>query len=208
MIEQLIRQFVVFFVVIEPISLVPMFGALTRGGSVRYRRKMAIKATGLAASILVVFALIGGFLMEALGISVDAFKIGGGILLFMIAVDMVFARHSGLRTTTVREQEEAQYREDISVFPMAFPLIAGPGALATVLLMTGEMGDDAIAFLGMISIIVVVVLIVLALLLTTPFVMRVVGRSGADVLARLFGVVLAALAAQYVLDGINGAFGL
>ncbi len=208
MIEQLIRQFVVFFVVIEPISLVPIFGALTRGGSVRYRRKMALKAAVLSASILVIFAFIGDYLLEVLGISVDAFKIGGGILLFMISVDMVFARDSGLRSTTVREQEEAQYREDISVFPLAFPLIAGPGALATVLLMTGETGGDTLAYIGMISVIVIVVLLVLVLLLTTPLVMRVIGRSGADVLARLFGVVLAALAAQYVLDGIHGAFSL
>lgn len=206
MIEQLIKQFVIFFVVVEPISLVPMFGALTRGGSVRYRRKMALKAAALSASILVVFALIGDYLLEILGITVQAFKIGGGVLLFMIAVDMVFARHSGLRSTTVREQEEAQYREDISIFPLAFPLIAGPGALATVLLMAGEMGDDAIAFLGMISVILAVVLVVLVLLLTTPFVMRVIGRSGADVLARLFGVVLAALASQYVIDGVRGTF--
>ena len=206
MIEQLIKQFVIFFVVVEPISLVPMFGALTRGGSVRYRRKMALKAAALSASILVVFALIGDYLLQILGITVEAFKIGGGALLFLIAVDMVFARQSGLRSTTVREQEEAQYREDISVFPLAFPLIAGPGALATVLLMVGEMGDDAIAFMGMIGVILAVVLIVLALLLTTPYVMRVIGRSGADVLARLFGVVLAALASQYVIDGISATF--
>ncbi|MBT8144387.1 MAG: MarC family protein [Gammaproteobacteria bacterium] len=206
MIEQLIKQFVVFFVVVEPISLVPMFGALTRGGSVRYRRKMALKAAALSASILVVFALIGDYLMTTLSITVEAFKIGGGALLFMIAVDMVFARHSGLRSTTVREQEEAQYREDISVFPLAFPLIAGPGALATVLLMLGEMGDDHIAFLGMIAVILAVVLVVLVLLLTTPYVMRLIGRSGADVLARLFGVVLAALASQYVIDGIRATF--
>lgn len=206
MIEQLIKHFVLLFVVIEPISLVPMFGALTRGGSVRYHRKMAIKATGLSAAILIVFALGGGFLLDALGISVNAFKIGGGLLLFLISVDMVFARQSGLRSTTVREQEEAQYREDVSVFPMAFPLIAGPGALATVLLLVGEAGDDYIARLGLLGVLIAVLTLTLILLLTTPFVMRVIGRSGADVISRLLGVVLTALAVQYVTDGITATF--
>lgn len=208
MIEQLIKQFVVFFVVVEPVSLVPMFGALTRGGSIRYRRKMALKAAVLSAAILVVFALIGEYLLDALSITVDAFKIGGGLLLFMISVDMVFARDSGLRSTTVREQEEAQYREDISVFPLAFPLIAGPGALATVLLMIGDTRDNFVATLGMVGVILLVVLICLILLWTTPYVMRVIGRSGADVISRLLGVVLAALAVQYVSDGVRGTFGI
>ncbi|MBT8135942.1 MAG: MarC family protein [Gammaproteobacteria bacterium] len=208
MIEQLIKQFVVLFVVIEPISLVPMFGALTRGGSVRYRRKMALKASALSALILVAFALAGDYLLDALGISVEAFKIGGGLLLFLIAVDMVFARDSGLRSTTVREQEEARYREDISVFPLAFPLIAGPGALATVLLMVGDARNDFTAYIGIMAMLLLVILIVLVLLLTTPWVMRVIGRSGADVISRLLGVVLAALAVQYVTDGIRGTFSL
>lgn len=206
MIEQLIKQFVVFFVVVEPLSLVPMFGALTRGGSTRYRRKMALKASLLSAVILVVFALLGDYLLRALSITVDAFKIGGGVLLFMISVDMVFARDSGLRSTTVREQEEAQYRDDISVFPLAFPLVAGPGALATVLLMMGDARGNLLATGGLIGVILLVVLIVLALLWTTPYVMRVIGRSGADVISRLLGVVLAALAVQYVIDGIRGTF--
>lgn len=208
MIEQLIKQFVIFFVVIEPISLVPIFGALTRGGSTRYRRKMALKASALGAIILIVFALGGGYLLGAMGISVEAFKIAGGLLLFMISVDMVFARQSGLRSTTVREQEEAQYRDDISVFPLAFPLIAGPGALATVLLMVGETSGDVTALVGMLGVMNLVVLITLALLLTAPYVMRVIGRSGADVLSRLLGVVLAALAVQYVADGIIATFHL
>ncbi|NNF66941.1 MAG: NAAT family transporter [Gammaproteobacteria bacterium] len=208
MIEQLIKQFIVFFVVIEPVSLVPMFGALTRGGSMRYRRKMAFKAATLSAIILIVFALAGSFLLDALGIEVDAFKMAGGLLLFMISVDMVFARQSGLRSTTVREQEEAQYREDISVFPMAFPLIAGPGALATVLLMVGEVSGDITAIVGILAVMMSVILLTLALLLTTPLVMRVVGTSGADVISRLLGVVLAALAVQYVTEGIQGTFGL
>jgi multiple antibiotic resistance protein len=127
MAEQLIKTFIIFFVVIEPVSLVPMFGALTRGGEPGYRRKMAWKSVAISAGIFIVFALAGDWLLRLLGISVSAFKIAGGALLFLLAVDMVLARESGLRSTTVREQEEARYREDISVFPMAFPLITGPG---------------------------------------------------------------------------------
>jgi multiple antibiotic resistance protein len=130
------------------------------------------------------------------------------MLLFLISVDMVFARQSGLRSTTVREQEEAQYREDISVFPMAFPLIAGPGALATVLLLVGESGSDYVARLGVLIVLFAVLILTLILLLTTPYVMRIVGRSGADVISRLLGVVLTALAVQYVTDGIIATFAL
>ncbi len=206
MLEHLVKTFILFFVVVEPISLVPMFGALTRGGSVRYRRKMALKGSALAAGILLVFALTGDLLLTTLGISVDAFKIAGGVLLFMVAVDMVFARQSGLRSTTVREQEEARYKEDISVFPLAFPLIAGPGALATLLLVIGEVRGDTAMFIGLLGVLLLVVAVTLILLLLTPQIMRVLGVTGANVISRLLGVVLAALAVQYVVDGVRASF--
>ncbi len=206
MFEHLIKIFVVFFVVIEPISLVPLFGALTRGGNAKYRRIMAFKATFISGIILLVFALTGDWLLKALGISVDAFKIAGGLLLFMVSVDMVFARQSGLRSTTVREQEEARYREDISVFPLAFPLIAGPGTLATLLLVTNDIGDDPVMFGAMLAILGGILLITLVLLLLTGPVMKVLGNTGANVISRLLGVVLVALAVQYVVDGIQAVF--
>ncbi len=206
MFEHLVKIFVVFFVVIEPISLVPLFGALTRGGNAKYRRIMAFKAAIISGIILLVFALSGDWLLKALGISVDAFKIAGGLLLFMVSVDMVFARQSGLRSTTVREQEEARYREDISVFPLAFPLIAGPGTLATLLLVINEIGDDPIMFGAMLGILAGILLITLVLLLLTGPVMKVLGHTGANVISRLLGVVLVALAVQYVVDGIQAVF--
>ncbi len=199
--EQLFRHFVVLFVVIEPITLVPIFGALTRGAENSYRRKMAIKSVALSAMIFWVFALAGQKLLETLGISVAAFKIAGGILLFLMAVDMVFARQSGLRSTTVREQDEARYREDISVFPLAFPLIAGPGSLATLLLLLVEMGDSWFEFLGLMAMAMIVLAMALVLMLLTTPVMRILGETGANVISRLFGVVLVALAVQYVVDG-------
>ncbi len=208
MIEQLVKYFVLLFVVIEPVSLVPLFGALTRGNTDRERRRIAMKSTILAAIILFVFAIAGDYLLKLLGITVDAFKIGGGLLLFMLAVDMVFARHSGLRSATVREQDEARYREDISVFPMAFPLLAGPGSLATVLLLTGEARGDWIMISVMLGVLALVLVITLVLLLLTPQVMRVLGLTGANVISRLLGVVLVALAVQFVVDGVRSLFAL
>lgn len=202
MTEQLIKTFIIFFVVIEPVSLVPMFGALTRGGEPGYRTRMAWKAVAISACIFIVFALVGDWLLRLLGISVSAFKIAGGMLLFLLAVDMVLARESGLRSTTVREQEEAKYRDDISVFPMAFPLITGPGALATLLLLTAETRDwiefSMVLGMGLLALAVTLVL----LLLTRPL-MRLIGVTGGTVVSRLLGVVLAALAVQYVVDGFT-----
>lgn len=202
MIEQILKNFVVMFVVIEPVTLVPIFGALTRGGAPGYRRRMATKATFLSALIFVAFALAGEPLLQVLGISVDAFRIGGGLLLFMVAVDMVFARESGLRSTTVREQEEARYRDDISVFPLAFPLIAGPGALATLLLLLGDASDDILSVGLLLAVVLFVLVIALVMMLLTNPIMRVLGVTGANVISRLLGVVLVALAVQYVVDGI------
>ena len=206
MTEQLIKTFIVFFVVIEPVSLVPMFGALTRGGEQGYRRRMAFKSIGISALIFIGFGLVGDYLLQTLGVSVDAFKIAGGLLLFMLAVDMVFARQSGLRSTTVREQDEARYREDISVFPMAFPLIAGPGALATLLLVVVDARGDLMQMGLVLGVILAVLLLTLILLLATNWVMRVLGQTGANVISRLLGVVLAALAVQYVVDGVSQVF--
>jgi multiple antibiotic resistance protein len=205
MTEQLIKTFIIFFVVIEPVSLVPMFGALTRGGEPGYRTRMAWKSVGISAVIFIVFALVGDWLLRLLGISVSAFKIAGGLLLFLLAVDMVLARESGLRSTTVREQEEAKYREDISVFPMAFPLITGPGTLATLLLLTAETANyiefSMVLGMGLLALAVTLVL----LLLTRPL-MLVIGVTGGTVISRLLGVVLAALAVQYVVDGFTEVF--
>jgi multiple antibiotic resistance protein len=206
MYEQIFKTFILFFVVIEPVSMVPLFGAMTRGGEPGYRRKMAIKSVVISAGILIVFALLGDYLLQALRVSVNSFKIAGGLLLFMLSVDMVFARQSGLRSTTIREQDEARYREDISVFPMAFPLIAGPGMLATLLLVIVEARGNPVEFAIIMGVVVLVLLLTLVLLLATTPIMRVLGVTGANVISRLLGVVLAALAVQYVVDGVRMVF--
>ncbi|HEX3848900.1 MAG TPA: MarC family protein [Steroidobacteraceae bacterium] len=205
MIETLIKFFVVFFVVVDPISLIPLFAGLTQGASARYKKKMAVRATAIALVICVLFALVGARFLEVMGITLSAFRIAGGTLLFLIALDMVFARTSGTRSTST-EQEEAKRREDISVFPLAFPFIAGPGALATILLTAGEAGSSTLQFAGLLIVVALVLIVCWVLMLATPRLMKVLGVTGAAVVSRLSGVILAALAVQFIVDGIHGSF--
>ena len=205
MAEQLIKFFIVFFVVVEPISLIPLFAGLTQGASVRYKRKMAGKASALALVICVLFALVGAKFLEIMGISLSSFRIAGGTLLFLISLEMVFARTSGTRSTP-SEHEEAKKREDISVFPLAFPFIAGPGALATILLTAGEVWGKPLLFAGFLAVVALVLVICWILMLATPRLMKVLGVTGANVMSRLSGVILAALAVQFIVDGIRGSF--
>ncbi len=206
MLAKMLNMFIVLLVVVDPVGVTPVFGALTRGGGDMYRRRMAVKGTLLAAGILLIFALIGDWLLSTLGITLPAFKIAGGMLLFLIAIDMVFARQSGGRSATGREQEEARHKEDISVFPLAFPLIAGPGALTTILLMVGESHGNPLYFMSMIAVLLVILLLTLVCLLMAGRLMKLLGETGANVMDRLFGVILAALAVQFVLDGIRTVF--
>jgi len=192
---------IVMLVVVDPIGLTPIFAALTHGESTATRRKMAVRGTLIAAVILVVFTLAGDRLLSLLGIGMPAFQIAGGVLLFLLAVDMVFARHSGLRSTTEREQKEAETKKDISVFPLAIPLIAGPGALTTVLLMVGDQGSDPAVLASVLGVLLVVLTITLMALLLSERIMAILGETGTNVISRVLGVILAALAVQFVLDG-------
>ena len=158
MIEQLVKFFVVFFVVVDPISLMPLFAGLTQGASARYKKKMAGKATLIALAISVLFALVGARFLEVMGISLSSFRIAGGTLLFLIALDMVFARPSNTRSTT-SEHKKTKRHKNISVFPLTFPFIAEPGALATILLTTGEVNAKPLLFASFLSVIRLVLLI-------------------------------------------------
>ncbi|HEY3852335.1 MAG TPA: MarC family protein [Steroidobacteraceae bacterium] len=203
MIQQLVKFFVVFFVVVEPISLIPLFAGLTEGANDAYKRLMAGKAAAISLGICILFALVGAKFLDVMGISLNSFRIAGGTLLFLISLDMVFARTSGTRSTTP-EREESLKREDISVFPLAFPFIAGPGALATILLTAGEVGGKPILFAGFLGVVALVIAVCLALMLGAARLMNVLGVTGAAVMSRLSGVVLAALAVQFITDGIRG----
>lgn len=205
MFELLLDTFLVLFVVIDPIGLAPMFAALTQGESDSWRRRMAVRGTVIAALVLIVFALLGDRLLAALNIGLPAFRIAGGVLLLLLAIDMVFARHSGVRAPTLREQAEAEHKKDISVFPLAIPLIAGPGAITTVLLTAGR--NESLAATGaLLAMLAVVLGLTLVSLLLSTRIVRLLGETGANVVSRVLGIVLAALAVQFMLDGLQASF--
>ncbi len=196
----LITAFVTLFVIIDPIGLAPLFVALTHGMDARTRRGIAIRACVIAAMLLVLFAALGEAVLGFVGISMPAFRIAGGILLFLTALDMLFERRSK------RREDQADERPDPSVFPLAIPLIAGPGAIASVILLTGEMGGLQ-GFATTVLVMAAVLGIVFALFMVAGLVERAVGRTGINVVTMLLGMLLAALAVQFVLDGLR-AFGL
>jgi len=203
MAEFLFNALITLLVVVDPPGLAPIFAALTRGYSEKRKREIAIRGVLVGAGILLVFALIGDVLLGALGISLDAFRIAGGILLFILALDMVFASPRGVRSRTISEQEEDDFSQDVTVFPLAIPLLAGPGAIATVLLFTG--GREPFEIAAFIGVLLFVLSLTLASLLLAPKIMSLMGETGASVLSRVLGVVIAALAVQFVLDGVMGS---
>jgi membrane protein, MarC family len=207
MLEQPLKFFVVFFVVVEPVSLIPLFDGLTHGATRGYKRWMALKAVLVAAAILLLFALGGAPFLQLMGISLEAFRIFGGLLLFLLALEMVYARESGTRTSS-NEAAESRRRADISVFPIAFPFIAGPGALATILLWFGpvHIASQTVLFLGLLVAAALVLAISLVMMWLAEPLMRVIGVTGANVAGRLLGVILGALAVQFVIDGVRRAF--
>jgi len=196
-----VRAFLTLFVLLDPVGLAPLFLGLAGQRSAGERRQIALRAVLVAAGVLFVFAVGGSWILASLGISLDAFRVAGGVLLFRIAVDMVFAH---LERETAAEESEARARRDISVFPLAIPLIAGPGALASVMILAGEARAFAWGMPMVIGVCALVLLLVyLALRVATP-VARLLGQTGINVVTRVLGVLLAALATQYVADGIRG----
>lgn len=198
--ESLLAAFVTFLVVVDPPGVVPIFAALTAGASPAERRWIAVRGTLIAAVILVAFALGGEVLLRLLGIGLPAFRIAGGILLLLLSVEMVMARHTGLRATTAPEEAEGSQRGDITVFPLAIPLIAGPGALTSVVLLMGR-AEDLYAQALVLAVLIVVLALMLVCLLATGPLMRVLGVTGVNVISRVAGIVLAALAVQFIVDG-------
>lgn len=207
MLDLFLDAFIILFVVIDPVGIAPIFAALTHGESDAARRRMALRGVLIAAVVLVIFVVVGDELLGALGVGVPAFQIAGGLLLFLLAVDMVFARPSGVRAPTEPEQKEAEHKKDISVFPLAIPLIAGPGALTTVLLMVSHYGSRPLVLGIVLGVVLLVLALTLLSLLLSGQIVRLLGRTGINVVGRLLGIVLAALAVQFVLDGLGAALG-
>ncbi len=194
----LITAFATLFVVIDPPGLVPMFIALTTGMSPERRRAMALRACLIAAVLLTMFGLFGESILGFIGISMPAFRIAGGILLFLTALDMLFERR-----TQRREGQTADPDHDPSVFPLATPLIAGPGAIATVILLMGQSGPGWAGAAAIMGLLWGMILVTYLFLLASPPLERLLGRTGTIVITRLLGILLAALSVQFVIDGVR-----
>jgi multiple antibiotic resistance protein len=193
-------------VVIDPPGCAPIFAGLTRGTDMAHRTQMAVRSTLVAAAILMAFALLGEPLLRTLGISLDAFRIAGGIMLFLIALEMVFEKRQQRREHRAEEvaAHPEQY-EDISIFPMAMPMIAGPGSIASAMLMM-QRSHGLEAHLVVIAALALNLAIMMGALLAAGPLMRLLGYKVEAVITRLLGVLLAALAAQFVVDGIRASF--
>lgn len=200
MLEFASKAFITLFVVIEPVGLVPLFLALAGGRTYEEQRRIARKAVFIAGILVLVFALVGRAVLTYMGISLEALKVAAGILLFKIALDMIFVQQE---RETEEEKAEARVREDISVFPMAIPFIAGPGTLASVLILTGSAPAGLWGFWLVVLIAAVVLAITYLLLRASMRLSKVLGRTGINVVTRVLGILLAALAVQYVADGVR-----
>ncbi len=198
---------VTLLAMVDPVGTVPVFLGLTTATTPGERRRIAQRAVVVACVVIVLFAVAGQPLLRALRISIPAFQIAGGVLLFLIAVDMLFARRSGVRETP-EEAADARGRQDVSVFPLAIPMLSGPGTItATVLLMSRAAGDAGqIAMVA--AAIVVTMATTLVVLLSAEAVRRALGVTGIHVLTRVMGILLSALAVQMILDGLRAAGGV
>ena len=205
MIELFGSALVTFLVIIDPPGVVPIFAGLTRNTSANHRTAMALRASLVAWAILMFFALLGKPMLQALGISLASFRIAGGVMLFIIALDMVFERRTQRRESRAQSIEGTPDAEDISVFPMAIPMIAGPGSIASAMLWVSRADGTTEVAIVLAAITVVILLTLLALLAAGP-IMRLLGERIEVVITRILGVILAALAAQFIIDGIKQSF--
>jgi len=205
LIELYLSALITFLVVIDPPGCAPIYAGLTSGATAAHSRAMAIRAVGVATLILLVFALFGEQLLRSLGIGLDAFRIAGGLMLFLIAIDMVFERRTQRREDRAQKVAETPEIEDVSIFPMAMPMIAGPGSIASVMLLMSQnqgLARSAVVIGAMLT----VLALTLAALLAAGPIMRFLGAKIEAVITRLLGVLLAALATQFVIDGLRASF--
>ena len=205
MIELFGSALVTFLVIIDPPGCAPIFASLTRGTPAAHRRAMAVRSSFIAWAILMFFALLGKPMLHALGISLASFRIAGGVMLFMIALDMVFERRTQRREVRAQSIEGTPEADDISVFPMAIPMISGPGSIASAMLWVSR-ADDLAQVATVLAAITVVILITLVCLLAAGPLMRMIGERIEAMITRVLGVILAALAAQFVVDGLKQSF--
>ena len=208
MIESWFNALITLVVVIDPVGVAATYGALTAQSSDAQRARVARNGIWIAAGILFFFALTGNAFLGALGITIPAIRIAGGILLFILAIEMILARPTGFRPATGQAQVELEQGRDITVFPLAIPLIAGPGAITSVVLLMGNEWQHPLHTLGLLAVVAAALVITYATLRLSGLVIRVLGVTGTHVVGRVLGIVLASLAVQFVLDGLRSAGGL
>ncbi|MGE4062440.1 MAG: MarC family protein [Rhodospirillaceae bacterium] len=206
MVDLALAAFVNFIVIIDPIGVVPFFIGHTAHLDPAAQRATALKSVAIAAVVLLIFTLVGQPLLRYLGVSVAAFRIAGGVLLLLLAIDMVLVKESGIRATTQKEEEEATHRPDIAVFPLAVPLIAGPGAIASVILLQSQNAGSLLAQSIVAGVMLAVLLLTgLGFLVAGP-IMKVLGVTGINVMTRVLGIILAALAVSNMVEGLKASF--
>ena len=201
----LIAAFTTMFIIMDPPGLVPVFIALTQGMSAEQRRAIAVRACIVAGVLMILFLFVGEAVLGFIGISMDAFRIAGGILLFLTALDMLLQRRQARRADNAAEGQ-AEHQDDPSVFPLALPLIVGPGAITTIILLAGN-ATSAADFGAIAGVLMAVLLITFLAFLVAPTIERALGKTGLNIVTRVLGMLLAALAVQFVLDGLRG-FGI
>jgi len=194
----LITSFVTLFVIVDPVGLTPVFVSLTLGASNYERKKIAFRATMVAAVILFIFCLFGESVLEFVGISMPAFQIAGGILLFITALDMLFNKRSKRQKN---QSGEGERKDDVSVFPLATPLLAGPGAITSVILIASTV-PGWVGFAHAITAMLAVIILAYIMFLTGPLFEKVLRETGINVVTRILGMILAALSVQFILDGL------
>ncbi|XUU61258.1 MarC family protein [Erythrobacter sp. HA6-11] len=207
MYELFLSAFITLFVVIDPPGCAPIYAGLTKGATQKQRTSMALRASVIATVILLFFALLGEELLDALHIELDSFRIAGGLMLFWIAFEMVFEKRQQRREERANKVAATPEVEDVSVFPMAMPMLAGPGAIAAIMLLMNEADttEETLVVLGALG--AVLLITAIALVAAGPLI-KLLGDRVEAVITRLLGVLLAALAAQYVIDGLKGSFGI
>jgi multiple antibiotic resistance protein len=194
-----------FFATIGPADLALVFAALTAKNTAVERRVFALRGVLVATGILLFFVVFGNALLALFGITLPALKTAGGVLLFLISLDMVFARHSGGTGTTNEEEAEAKTRQDISVFPLAMPLIAGPGAISATILLVTEAGGDQLKLAAVVGALLLILFATYLSLLVAIPIQRLLGLTGLAVVSRVVGVLLAALSVQFIFDGVKAS---
>ena len=203
----ILNAFVTLFVTIDPPGLAPIFLALTAGMNRTERYSVALRGVVIAFGVLVAFALFGIVVLDTMGITIHAFRVAGGLLLFYIAFEMVFEKRQERHERTSERAVSADHIANIAAFPLAIPLIAGPGAISATILLATDLGHDWQPMLLLLGVIVLVLLLVLVAFVAAEFIDKYLGTTGPTILTRLLGVLLAALAVQFVADGALALFG-